>query len=126
MINLNMEKSFFIDIEILQSGYIYLNDIHNESDILNSYQYYVDTCKKIGTRTECLEGFKKKYIYLKVKYDGRKGVKNEDVMKSLVRNNLAIDTKNTSIFGNFYEPTENLKRIFDEQIKKRKQLAGIN
>ncbi|MEN7436378.1 hypothetical protein [Bacillus velezensis] len=120
-----MKADFYTDIKILQSGYVYLKGIWDEEGILNSYQNHVSFSKKIGERTECLEGFKKNYIYLNVKFDGRKGVNAEDVMKALVREDLAIDTGNTTIFGNFYKPTEGLKKLFDEQLKQRKHLAGI-
>ncbi|MDI6587225.1 hypothetical protein [Bacillus subtilis] len=120
-----MKADFYADIEILESGYIYLNSIKDEEDIINSYQNHVGFVKKMGTRTECLEGFKKKYIYLNVKFDGRKGVKNEDVMAELVRKELALDTGAKSIFGNFYKPTENLLKLLAEQLKQRKQLTGV-
>ncbi|WP_039076312.1 hypothetical protein [Bacillus sp. MSP13] len=120
-----MKADFYIDVEILKSEYIYLNGIQDEEEILNSYQYDVGFSKKIGTRIECLEGFKKKYIHLNVKFDGRKGVQNEDVMAALVREGLALDTGVRSIFGNYYKPTENLKNLLDEQLKQRKKLAGV-
>lgn len=125
MERLKMKADFYVNIEILESGYIYLNSIKDEEDIIDSYQSHVDFAKKMGTRTECLEGFKKKYIYLNVKFDGRKGVKDEDVMKAFVREDLALDTGASSIFGNFYKPTENLMKLLNEQLKKRKQLAGV-
>ncbi|KAA6452676.1 hypothetical protein [Bacillus swezeyi] len=120
-----MKAEFYVNIEVLESGYIYLNSIEDEEDVLNSYQRHVDFAKKIGKKTECLEGFKKKYIHLNVKFDGRKGVEDSDVMRALVRKNLALETGASSIFGNFYKPTENLKKLLSEQLNQRKQLAGV-
>ncbi|UWS63346.1 hypothetical protein N2384_11380 [Bacillus paralicheniformis] len=120
-----MKADFYVRIEILDSGYIYIDNIKDEDDILNSYQSHVDIAKKVGTKYECLEGFKKTYIHLNVKFDGRKGVKKSDVMKALVQEGLALDTGVGSIFGKFYKPTENLKKLLNEQLNQRKQLAGI-
>lgn len=120
-----MKADFYVSIEILESGYIYVNSIKDEEDILNSYENHVDFAKRVGAKTECLEGFKKKYIHLNVKFDGRKGVKESDVMEALVKEGLALNTGVDSIFGQFHKPTENLKKLLNEQLNQRKQLAGI-
>ncbi|MED2945379.1 hypothetical protein P4284_23780 [Bacillus swezeyi] len=120
-----MKADFYVRIEILNSGYIYVNSIKDEEDILNSYESHFDFAKRVGTKTECLEGFKKTYIHLNVKFDGRKGVKKSDVMEALVKEGLALDTGVGSIFGKFYKPTENLRKLLNEQLNQRKQLAGI-
>ncbi|KAA6472229.1 hypothetical protein [Bacillus swezeyi] len=120
-----MKAEFYVNIEVLESGYIYLNSIEDEEDVLNSYQRHVDFAKRGGTKTECLEGFKKTYIHLNVKFDGRKGVKKSDVMEALIKEGLALDTGVGSIFGKFYKPTENLTKLLNEQLNQRKQLAGI-
>jgi len=120
-----MKADFYVDVEVLNSGYVYLNGIKDEQDIKESYDSHVNFAEKAGSKTECYEGFKKKYIKLNVKYDGRKGVKSEDVMCALVKEGLAIDTGINSIFGNYYKPTEKLSELFQEQLKLRKELAGI-
>jgi hypothetical protein len=120
-----MKADFYADIEVLESGYVYLNGFEDEQDIKESYQSHVSFAGSVGSQTESYEGFKNKYIYLNVKFDGRKGVKNEDVMQALVKEGLAIDTGIDSIFGNYYKPTEKLTELFQEQLKLRKELAGI-
>lgn len=119
-----MKVNLYLDVEVLRSGYIYLNGMLDELNVIASHDNYVSNCKKWGVdQWECLDGFKKRYVYIEVEYDGRKGIHNKDAMNSLCSKGYALDTGIASIYGNFYLPTDDLKNLLEKQLGERKSLA---
>lgn len=120
-----MKANLYTNVEILESGYVYINEMILESDIKEVYNNYLESSRKFGTpKIESLEGFKLKYLFIEnVEYDGRKRkITDNDIKRTLEKQGYATNTGAGSIFGDFYKPTEKLTIQLDEQLKKRKKL----
>ena len=121
-----MKEIVYIKVEESpSSGYISIQDVVSEDNLKEAYQNDIENAKHFGFRkkVETFKGFKLQYILIEVKYDGRKGIKEEDVLQSLDNQDLVIQ-KGSSIFGGFYLPTEKLKLTLEDQLSKRKELIN--
>jgi uncharacterized protein YbbK (DUF523 family) len=108
------------------SGYITIKRMFHESELNEEYNYHVELLTKYdkNRRVESLEGFKLQHILVNVKYDGRKGIQDEDILKSLKTQGL-VTQHGSCMFGGFYKPTDELKAILNDQYNRRKVLAGV-
>jgi lambda repressor-like predicted transcriptional regulator len=121
-----MKKNVYAELTISpSSGYLIIEDAVLEIEINESYEEmkqnsfnFLRTKKKI----ECFEGYKLKYILIEVTFDGRKGIKKDDILNSLESKGLA-SKRGSSIFGGMYLPSESLKNKLNEQYSKRKELV---
>lgn len=121
-----MKANVYIQLEESpSSGYISVKDAIFENNIKGAYEEDIESAKKYGFRKkiEVFEGFKLKYILLEVNFDGRSGIKEEDVKLSLVKQSLAFKS-GESMFGSHCLPTEQLKEILNKQLEQRKELIN--
>ena len=123
-----MKRNVYVQLEESpSSGYISIKGAVPEANIEESYRDLIKNGKLFGSRKkeEAFEGFKLRYIHIEVNHDGRKGIKNHDILQSLSSHNLAIK-KGESMFGGFYLPTNKLKSMLEKQLSKRKELINNN
>ena len=123
-----MKRNVYVQLEESpSSGYISIEGAVPEASIEKSYRDGIKNAKLFGfsKKKEAFEGFKLKHIHIEVNYDGRKGIKNHDILQSLSSQNLAIK-KGESMLGGFYLPTNKLKSMLEKQLSKRRELINNN
>lgn len=107
------------------SGYVSANSTFIKDQLESNYQDHVNFSEEHKLRYESLEGYELSFLKLEVSYDGRKtSINQEDINKSLEKQGFATFVCE-SVFGGMYEPTEKLISLLDQQLSKRKVLAGI-
>lgn len=111
--------------ESKSSGYITLEEYFLEGKLKDEYISYVDTARQFNYRAESFDGFHLRYMLLKVKYDGRRGLKETDVMTALEKDLFIRKVGEGGIFGAYYVKTEKLARLWIDSMTKRKVLAGM-
>ncbi|MFP3726971.1 hypothetical protein U8V72_17485 [Priestia filamentosa] len=122
-----MEKQFYVLIKESEStGYIILQEMFPEDRIKKQYECYVEMIKELSSKYESFDGYALRYLITNVKYDGRKGVQEADVIKTLEDSELITEVSEGGIFGAYYAATDKLKDIMRANFSKRKQLAGLN
>ena len=107
------------------SGYVSARNTFLQDQLESEYQDHVRFSEDHKLRYESLDGYELSYLKLEVSYDGRKtSINQEDINKSLEKQGFAKFVCE-SVFGGMYEPTEKLTTLMDQQLQKRKFLAGI-
>ena len=120
-----MKANLFIHLNVSETGYIIIKEMFYEGKIMERYKDMVETAKMFNAKAESFEGFKLRYLFITVEYDGRrKQITENDVIKSLEKQGLAKKIGD-NIFGGYYKITDKLKAILDDQMNKRKALAGV-
>lgn len=107
-----MKKMIYVKLsERTSSDYVVIDKMFLESDFENHYNYIVDIYKKHGINPiPTIEEFKKEFIYINVKYDGRKrAIYETDVMKSLEKEGYINQVASGGMFGGYYKKTDKLK-----------------
>ncbi|PLR72280.1 hypothetical protein [Bacillus sp. UMB0728] len=123
-----MKKNVYAQLELSPSSeYISVREVISENYISEAYEDMKQFAFKMdgaNKKVECFEGYKLTFVHLEVTFDGRRGLKEDDILKSLESKGLA-EYKGSNIFGSLYLPSEKLKNILDEQFAKRKELVQM-
>lgn len=122
-----MESNLYVELRISpESNYVSVERMHFEEEMKEEYDYHVEVLTKFDEtrRVESFEGFKLRHLLINVKFDGRKGVKESDVLKAMEKQGLCTK-KGESIFGGFYLISDKLTAIMNYQLSKRKDLSGV-
>jgi hypothetical protein len=124
-----MKTNVYVKLDVSkESGYAIVKDVVRENAIEESHACYTEALNDIGideSKIESLEGFKMRYIYLTVNYDGRKGLYEQDVKSSLEHQGYISLVSEGGIFGGYYVPTEKYNATMEYSTNKRKELAGV-
>lgn len=123
-----MKTNIYVDLKILESGYVYINSFNFEEYIEESYEESKEFSKKFNhDKCETLEGYKLQYLFLEVEFDGRKRkVTDQNIYSSMEKSGLCNIVKGSedNMLGGFYLPTGKLKNLLANQLKQRKELIN--
>lgn len=95
-----MKENVYVHVdESPSSGYISINRAVAEGSMEDLYRDVIKNAELFGFRrkAESFEGFKLQHVHIEVSYDGRKGIKDHDILQSLTKQGLAIK-KGESMF----------------------------
>ncbi|MGF2715491.1 hypothetical protein ACQUY5_25085 [Bacillus cereus] len=107
------------------SGYVLVDQMVLAKNIGQKYQEQVSTMQSVGQRYESFEGYKLTYLRLTVRYDGRKkSISQDDVLEAMESEGLC-NKVGSSMLGGFFLKTDELEKKLQEQLYKRKCLAGM-
>lgn len=123
-----MKTNVYVDIEILESGYVYINSFNHEDHIEECYEESKNFSIRMNRdKCETLEGYKLKYLSLEVEFDGRKRKVTKQNIYSSMKNlgfcNIVKGSED-NMLGAFYLPTGKLKNLLANQLKQRKELIN--
>lgn len=119
--------NLYVELEISpETGYILAKECFYENQLEDQHNNSIETFKSYGSVEKCetLEGFKNQFIFLeKVKFDGRKGVNERNILASLEEKGLAKMVSISNIFP-YYSSTDQLKDLLAAQLQHRKELIA--
>lgn len=121
-----MKTNIYVDLKILESGYVYVENFKFEESIEEHYEESKEFSKKFNhNKCETLKGYKLRYLFLEVEFDGRKRkVTDQNIYSSMEKLGFCnvLNGSKDNLFGGYYMPTDKLKDLLDNQLKQRKEL----
>ena len=97
------------------SNYLSVEKKFLKEDLKEEYQFECEILTNWGNENKIrnIEDFEKDFLLINVEYDGRKKeITDEDIFMTMLENKL-VDRKGESMFGGFYEATDELISIYN-------------